>query len=69
MDNSLPELDVPSPCIKVCRVDAGGRCEGCFRVLDEIANWTSMSGQQKRAVVEACEERKRVQGDWRAAEK
>ena len=42
---------VPSPCISVCRVDAGtGLCEGCFRTLDEIAAWGSMDDAGKRAV-------------------
>jgi predicted Fe-S protein YdhL (DUF1289 family) len=27
-----------------------GWCEGCFRTLDEIAAWSSMSDRDKRAV-------------------
>jgi predicted Fe-S protein YdhL (DUF1289 family) len=27
-----------------------GWCEGCFRSIDEIAAWSSMSDMQKRAV-------------------
>ena len=42
---------VPSPCISVCRMDAvHGWCEGCFRTLDEIADWGMCSDAQKRAV-------------------
>jgi predicted Fe-S protein YdhL (DUF1289 family) len=26
-------------------------CEGCFRTLDEIASWSSMSPEEKRAVL------------------
>lgn len=41
----------PSPCISVCRMDAvTGRCEGCFRTLDEIAAWGMMADADKRAV-------------------
>jgi uncharacterized protein len=42
---------VPSPCINVCRLDvASGWCEGCARTLDEIAAWSVMSDDAKRAV-------------------
>jgi predicted Fe-S protein YdhL (DUF1289 family) len=41
-----------SPCIKVCRVDKlSGFCEGCFRTLSEIASWSEMSRQQRKAVL------------------
>ncbi|MFM9882673.1 MAG: DUF1289 domain-containing protein [Burkholderiales bacterium] len=44
--------DVPSPCINVCRMnDASGVCEGCFRTIDEIANWSVMSASEKRVVL------------------
>jgi uncharacterized protein len=42
---------VPSPCISVCRMHtATGWCEGCFRTLDEIAVWSALSDEDKRAV-------------------
>jgi predicted Fe-S protein YdhL (DUF1289 family) len=31
-----------SPCNKVCRV-RDGVCEGCFRTIDDIKNWSRMS--------------------------
>ncbi|WP_082824072.1 HutD family protein [Crenobacter luteus] len=43
--------EVPSPCVKLCRLDDSGRvCVGCRRTLDEIANWSTYSAAQKRAV-------------------
>jgi predicted Fe-S protein YdhL (DUF1289 family) len=43
--------DVPSPCLSICRMDAAtGWCEGCFRTLDEIAAWSTLDGDGKRAV-------------------
>ena len=34
---------VISPCISVCRMDAGTQlCEGCFRTLEEIAAWSAL---------------------------
>ena len=45
---------VASPCNSVCRIDAGsGWCEGCLRTLDEIAAWSTMDDDAKRAVWEA----------------
>lgn len=42
---------VLSPCISVCRMDAAtGLCEGCFRTLDEIAEWSILDDEEKRAV-------------------
>jgi predicted Fe-S protein YdhL (DUF1289 family) len=44
---------VPSPCVSVCRMDAAsGLCEGCFRTLDEIAAWSRMDDEGKRAAWE-----------------
>jgi predicted Fe-S protein YdhL (DUF1289 family) len=43
--------DVPSPCISLCRMrESDGLCEGCWRTLDEIANWAQMGDAQKREV-------------------
>lgn len=45
----LPE--VPSPCVSICRMDPRTQwCEGCFRTLAEIADWSRMDGAGKRAV-------------------
>ncbi|ROZ69459.1 DUF1289 domain-containing protein [Ramlibacter sp. WS9] len=45
-----PGMEVPSPCISVCRMDPVSElCEGCFRTLDEIAAWGRMEDQGKRA--------------------
>jgi len=42
---------VPSPCINVCRMNpASGLCEGCWRTLDEIAAWSRLDEDEKRAV-------------------
>ncbi len=43
--------DVPSPCVSVCRMDAGsGLCEGCLRTIDEIAGWSRMDDAAKRRI-------------------
>ena len=44
--------EVASPCINVCRMNPHtGLCEGCYRTLDEIAAWSAMSPEEKRAVL------------------
>lgn len=46
-----PHAPVPSPCISVCRMDAAsGRCEGCLRTLAEIAGWSALTEDDKRAL-------------------
>ncbi len=45
---------VASPCISVCRMDdASGLCIGCLRTLDEIAAWSLLDADDKRAVLAA----------------
>ncbi|WP_396223327.1 DUF1289 domain-containing protein [Gemmatimonas sp.] len=39
-----------SPCIKVCRLDVHDRCHGCRRTRTEIARWSAMSLDERRAV-------------------
>lgn len=40
-----------SPCKKICLVDpAQPICVGCFRTLDELGRWTSMSHEERLAV-------------------
>lgn len=51
---------VASPCINVCRMDpASGFCEGCLRTIDEIAAWGAMTDEDKRAVWQRLEQRRR----------
>ena len=57
-----PAQPVPSPCISVCRMDAeSGLCEGCFRTLDEIAAWSVLDADGKKAVLAALPGRRAEQ--------
>ncbi len=50
--------DVPSPCNSVCRMNAvTGLCEGCFRLREEIANWSQMDDTGKRGIWRTLVER------------
>ncbi len=56
-----------SPCINVCQMDEPtGWCKGCLRTLDEIAFWSQLDDEDKRAVWQLLPER-RVQ--WLALQK
>jgi len=51
--------DVASPCISVCEMDArSGFCRGCLRTLDEIAAWSVLDADGKRAVLAALPSRR-----------
>lgn len=44
--------EITSPCINVCKMNPDtALCEGCWRTLDEIAAWSGMSPEEKRAVL------------------
>jgi predicted Fe-S protein YdhL (DUF1289 family) len=50
---------VPSPCVSICVMDAGGvLCRGCFRTLDEIAAWSVLDADGKRRVLAAIRVRR-----------
>jgi len=47
-----------SPCVSVCRMSvATDLCEGCLRSLDEIAGWSGMQADERRAVWTRIRER------------
>ncbi|WP_233861928.1 DUF1289 domain-containing protein [Paraburkholderia adhaesiva] len=47
-----------SPCINICRMnEASGLCEGCLRTIDEIAAWSTLDDDAKRAVWNAIDAR------------
>jgi len=45
---------IASPCTKICTLDGSGEyCLGCFRTLDEIARWGTMSDDERARVLNA----------------
>ncbi len=49
---------VPSPCVSICRMDANtGWCTGCFRTLEEIAQWSRADDADKLLVWQRIEAR------------
>lgn len=57
-----PADEVASPCISVCEMDVqSGYCRGCFRTLDEIAAWSVLDADGKKAVLAALPARRAEQ--------
>jgi predicted Fe-S protein YdhL (DUF1289 family) len=51
---------IETPCIRICSIEHGsGLCIGCGRTLAEIAGWTRMSVDERRAIMAALPARKR----------
>lgn len=50
---------VKSPCINVCRMHPEyALCRGCYRTLEEIADWSMMPDADKEQVLREVEERR-----------
>jgi predicted Fe-S protein YdhL (DUF1289 family) len=47
--------EIKSPCKGVCTLDMKGKCVGCFRTLDEIANWCSYTDEERKKVLKLVE--------------
>jgi len=55
----VSERSPVSPCASVCALDpATGLCLGCFRTVEEIAQWQALSPEEKRRVLAAVDERR-----------
>lgn len=46
--------EIESPCIKICVVHPETRlCTGCLRSIDEITQWSRMSHEDRREIMES----------------
>ena len=59
-------MDVPSPCIEVCRLDEARVCVGCLRTIEEIAGWPQMSAERKLEVIRRIEALRAAAGNAKA---
>lgn len=48
---------VQTPCIGVCLLDEQDLCIGCRRSLDEIANWSVYTDDQRQALLNKLDKR------------
>lgn len=54
----MTETTIKSPCIGNCCLNDKDVCLGCFRTLDEILSWSSMSLLQKQTTLSLCKQRR-----------
>ncbi len=51
--------EIESPCVQICVVDPKSRlCLGCFRSIDEIKDWSTMSAEGRRLIMNELPNRK-----------
>ena len=50
----------PSPCTKVCTLDAQGFCAGCLRTGAEIGRWMSMSAVEQWQLIAELQNRRKL---------
>lgn len=54
-----PLTAISTPCIRLCAVDGdSGLCRGCGRTLAEIASWSGLSEEERRAIIARLPERR-----------
>lgn len=51
---------VVSPCINICELNDENICVGCYRSVDEIIDWRSLSNEEQIIIVERADERKKA---------
>ena len=57
-DHVWTRNEVDSPCVRICVVHPTERlCTGCLRTLDEIAGWSKMTPDERRAIMATLPER------------
>ncbi len=57
--NSLQIVHQLSPCNGHCIIDPKTKyCKGCYRTIEEIIAWHSLSNEKKLEIIKLAEERK-----------
>ena len=45
-----------TPCVDICEIDrASGLCRGCGRTIAEIAAWSGLSDEERKAIIRRLE--------------
>jgi len=53
-DGVWSRSEIESPCVKLCVVHPQTRlCMGCHRTMDEIGEWSRMTSEARRAIMDA----------------
>ncbi|MBY5992175.1 DUF1289 domain-containing protein [Ferrimonas balearica] len=45
-------MSVSSPCVGCCKLDEQEICMGCYRSLEEIANWNRRSDDERQGILD-----------------
>lgn len=53
--------EISTPCINICRMDDDNRyCIGCFRTLEEIKQWATLSETERQTIMAQLDTRSGV---------
>ncbi len=54
----MQDNEVKSPCISVCAIDeTTGLCMGCYRTIEEIAQWWDLDANNQQKIMEQVNQR------------
>ena len=54
-------INLPSPCISICKLNKStGFCDGCFRTINEISQWPSMTDVERMSLLETLRKRQGI---------
>ena len=54
-------INLPSPCISICKLNKStGFCDGCFRTINEISQWPSMTDVERISLLETLRQRQGI---------
>ena len=54
-------INLPSPCISICKLNKStGFCDGCFRTINEISQWPSMTDVDRMSLLETLRQRQGI---------
>ena len=54
-------INLPSPCISICKLNKStGFCDGCFRTINEISKWRSMTDVERMSLLETLRQRQGI---------
>lgn len=56
----MAEAAVKSPCVNICALDEQDVCTGCYRSVAEIAGWSTLDDDARRAVLARADARYRA---------
>ena len=54
-------INLPSPCISICKLNKStGFCDGCFRTINGISQWPSMTDVERMSLIETLRQRQGI---------